>query len=320
MIRSATQNFTPPLTSSVSAASAAPSREQTPAEKMLGGITDPKLRERLLKDLNKLPPGALDKLQGAGWSVKLVDNSAGKDDVTTCGQCKTRTKTVELDRKAYENDPDGKILLHEFAHALDFKGCEAPGLLRKLLGVEGKTVLATDTNPAMGAIFQRFQAQNMVSMANTALAQIRQSNPEAKTVAFSTPFHGDLQAAEMEGKLLVVSDHSKSADQAKAKGVKTSVGETPAQMDIHGVQVVSKKHGKNDITVVDQKDAGALDTSWTKAASYVAASNLPSELFAEGVAAYLSNPESRESLSKQSPDLYAFVESSMNEFLIADHR
>ncbi len=301
--------------------SSVPTREKSPVEGMLGKSVDSKFRERILKDLAKLPPGAVSKLQEDGWKVELVDYSDKANGCKDGGKCRTEAKIVELDRAAYEDDKDGKILLHEMAHALDFKGCEAPGLLRKLMGVQGKAIMGTDKNAAFGAVYQKFQAQHMVSVAQQALKIRQERDPQANQVNFSTPFQGDLNAAVVQGKLVVMADTNQSANQAKSLGINTAVGPMPEKLEINGVQVknsLTEQHYA--VTVVDQKDAAKLSTAWTGCDSYVASSHLPSELYAEGVAAYLGSPESRRELQQQSPEVHAFVEQAMNEFLIAGPR
>ncbi len=296
------------------------------ASRLISPGVSEKDQKALLGHLGKLPKPALEKLVNEGWTVSPQDVQTNADGTKDAGGCNPHEKSVRIDSEVLHSDKGGRVLLHEMAHALDFKGSTPPkGMLGRMLskaGMNGGRQMQFHSNQdaKMAQVYQGFQARNLAEFGAKVLNQAQAQPTEApQAFAFKTDFHGSGQVLTHGGNVIVSSDNKSAACQKKSGMFEVQSFGLPekSQHNVQGATLGYQDTEGAKTVIFSEQDSSKLQTTWTENGNYVASSNLPAELYAEAVAAYLDTPDSRQALAQEAPELHALVQESMNEYLIA---
>ncbi len=317
---------------------------------------DPSCREKLLKELSNLPAPLLQRLMDDGVTFSTVDNkmSDGKKDG---GCFRSLSREIALDKESFQTERGRAVLTHEIGHAVDYGKVPGAKTLKEHLSAaffdKSKNKLS-ESSPELNQLYQNFQAKAVVDFSGTARSEVNKNlEPgEDKLVGknLSTAMYKNTVFIHQPGTQddLMVVQHKTNRFRngliklgvAAAAGVGAVltggiagalIGSLALSSGTFGVKdLLSKpkeweqkvgdvqvRQTEDNTAVIIPKTAPDQKIDWTVNQDYIATSNRKEELFADGVSAYLTSPESRDKLQKEEPELYKLIQSSLDEYMLA---
>lgn len=324
---------------------------------MVGDKVDPSCREKLLKELSNLPAPLLQRLLDDGVTFSTVDNEFG-DGKKDGGRFCANSKEIALDRETFQTDRGRAVLTHEIGHAVDYGRVPGAKTLKQHLAViftRADRNKVSESTPELNQLYQYFQARAAADFAGTVRGElVKNLKPgEADQVIgkqLSSAMYKDAVFVHQPKDVdVLVAKHPTQRMRnaliklgvAAAAGVGAVltggiagalIGSVALSSGTFGVKdLFSKppewtqkvgdievKTTENSTAVLLPKSAPHAPIGWTENADYIATSNRQEELYADGVSAYLTSAESRDRLQKEEPELYKLIQTSLDEYMLAD--